>query len=120
MPNPVVFWEIVGPDADRLRDFYAAAFGWLSSRHELVPSGYHYLSTDGVTQKQGGIRQEVDDAPERVLYIGVPDVQSALDAVVAAGGTVIFGPIEQPGVPRFALFKDPAGNPTGVIEQASA
>ena len=53
---------------------------------------------------------------ERVIYIKVADLQQTLDAAVAAGGKVILPPTRVPGVVYFALFEDPAGNRTGLIE----
>jgi len=51
-----------------------------------------------------------------VLYIRVPALAEALDKVVAAGGTVVIPPMTIPGGPTFALFADPAGNATGLLE----
>lgn len=42
MPNPVVSFEIRGPDAGRLREFYQAVFGWQTF---MFPSGYAAVET---------------------------------------------------------------------------
>lgn len=42
MPNPVVSFEIRGPDAARLREFYSSVFGWQTF---LFPSGYAAVET---------------------------------------------------------------------------
>lgn len=42
MPNPVVSFEIRGPDPESLRAFYAAAFGW---EIFVLPGGYALLET---------------------------------------------------------------------------
>jgi predicted enzyme related to lactoylglutathione lyase len=46
----------------------------------------------------------------------VPDLQAAVDRVVAHGGIVLIPPTEVPSVITFALFKDPAGNTTGLVK----
>lgn len=112
MPNPVAFFEIVGPDGPALQRFYSSVFGWNvdSSR---VP-GYGYLDTGDPGAIAGGIRQEVAAPPERVLYVRVPDLTQALERVTAAGGTVYLPATRLPWV-HFALFRDPAGNLTGLL-----
>ncbi len=42
MPNPVVSFEVRGPDAARLREFYSSVFGWQTF---LFPSGYAAVET---------------------------------------------------------------------------
>jgi predicted enzyme related to lactoylglutathione lyase len=56
---------------------------------------------------------------ERVLYVGVPDINATLAAVKAHGGSVVFGRMAAPGVAILALFKDPAGNRMGLVEIAN-
>ena len=53
---------------------------------------------------------------ERVLYVGVPDINATLETVKAHGGSVVFGRTVAPGVVILALFKDPAGNRMGLVE----
>jgi predicted enzyme related to lactoylglutathione lyase len=107
MGNPVVYFEIAGPDGQRLRDFYGAAFGWTFDTAR-VP-GYGYVGGAGL---KGGIRQ---DPPDKVLYVQVPDLAEALARISAAGGETLLPPTEVPGVVTFALFKDPAGNVLGLV-----
>jgi predicted enzyme related to lactoylglutathione lyase len=112
MPNPIAFFEIVGPDGPALQRFYADAFGWTVDATK-VP-GYGYLNTGEPNALPGGIRQETVAPPERVLYIRVPDMPAALEKVKAAGGSVVLPPTRLPWV-HFALFRDPAGNLTGLL-----
>lgn len=114
MPNPVAFFEIVGPNGPALQQFYANAFGWAVDTTR-VP-GYGYLDTGEPGAIQGGIREENVAPPERVLYIRVPDLASALERVNAAGGVTIMPPTKLPWV-HFALFRDPAGNLTGLLAE---
>lgn len=106
MPNPIVYFEIAGPDAGALRTFYASVFEW-----EIGPAGISAESTGGV---RGGIRE---DPAEKVLYLGVPSIDEALAKVQAAGGSVVIPRTVVPGVVTFALFTDPAGNRMGLVEQ---
>ena len=114
MGDPVVFFEITGPDGTALQSFYSEVFGWAVESRPFP--GYAYISTDQAGVQAGGIREEPQAPPERVLYIRVPDLQAAVDRVVAHGGTVLIPPTEVPGIITFALFKDPAGNTTGLVK----
>ena len=102
-PAPIVFFDIAGPDAAKLKDFYASNFGWNID-------GMNMIKTPNL---EGTLRQ---DPPEKILYIGVPDIDAALEKIKAEGGTVDVPRMVVPNVVIFALFKDPAGNRMGLVE----
>lgn len=110
--NEIAYFEIAGPDSAKLADFYGRVFGWRPASGPF-PS-YFSLARESGPGLPGGIRQEV--APERVFYVKVEKLQATLDAVVQAGGRVLIPPTSVPGVVTFALFEDPGGNRTGLIE----
>lgn len=114
MPNPVVFFEISGPDGQCLQEFYGSVFGWAVESRPFP--GYAYMATGNDGPRPAGIREEPEAPPERVLYIRVDDLAATLAEVVRLGGEVVIPPTEVPGVITFALFKDPAGNRTGLIQ----
>jgi len=100
---PIVFFDIAGPDAARLKTFYAGNFGWSIDGANLIETPH--LS--------GTLRQ---DPAEKILYIGVPDIDAAMKKVTETGGEIISPKIPIPtGV--FVLFKDPAGNRMGLVQQ---
>lgn len=103
MPAPIVFFDIAGPDAAKLADFYSHVMGW------SVDAG-------GVIQGaglSGALRQ---DPAAKLLYAGVPDVTTALQQVEAAGGKTVMPRFEVKGVVVLGLFTDPAGNAMGFVE----
>ena len=98
------FLELPVDDIAGARTFYAAAFGW-----EMTAFGPTYACT---------LTGDVDlglqaDAAERtaapLIVIQVDDLDAALSAVEAAGGTVTQPIFAFPGGRRFH-FRDPAGN----------
>ncbi|HLK24274.1 MAG TPA: VOC family protein [Caulobacteraceae bacterium] len=116
MPDPIVFFDIAGPDLAHQAAFYRAVFGW-------------EIGADGRTQAPvqsplpGLLRVEPPEqgpATERLLYIGVADINATLAKIVAEGGSVVFPRYEVPGVVILALFTDPAGNRTGLVEMDGA
>jgi predicted enzyme related to lactoylglutathione lyase len=53
---------------------------------------------------------------ERVIYLGVADINATLARITAGGGQVVMPRMEVPGVVVVALFTDPAGNRMGLVE----
>ena len=49
------------------------------------------------------------------FYIRVPDVDAAAENVKAAGGQVLFGPMEVPGGERVLTGLDPQGATFGLV-----
>jgi len=101
-PAPIVFFDIAGPDAAKLRAFYAGNFGWDIDGAGMIKT----------PQLEGTLRQ---DPPEKILYIGVPDLDAAMKTVAATGGQVVTPKIAIP-TGTFVLFTDPAGNRMGLFE----
>ena len=106
MSSPIVYFDIAGPDAGALREFYSRLFGW-----ESDGAGQFTVS---VSPPLGGALRE--DPVEKRIYIGVEDVAAKLDEVTQNGGTVDVPRFEVPGVVILGLFRDPAGNPMGLVE----
>lgn len=106
MPPPLVFLDIAGPDSAALLEFYSEVFGW-----EFDDVGR--FEVDTASRIQGAIRE---DPAEKRIYLGVPDVTRALAHVEEHGGTVDEPRFEVPGVVILGLFRDPAGNPMGLVE----
>jgi predicted enzyme related to lactoylglutathione lyase len=116
MPAPIVFFDIAAPDLASQAAFYKAVFGW-----DANPAGG--LVVPVTSPLPGNLRVEPPtDGPttERVLYVGVPDINATLAKVTASGGSVVFGRMAAPGIVILALFKDPAGNRMGLVELDAA
>jgi len=106
MTAPIVFFDIAGPDDDILKKFYSTVFGW-----ESDPSGQ--FTAPVMSPIDASIRK---DPAEKRLYLGVPDVAASLEQIVTSGGSVDVARFEVPGVVVLGLFRDPAGNPMGLVE----
>ncbi len=109
MSSPIVYFEIAGPDGASLRSFFKNVFEWEIDGSSTISS----RSTGGL---RGGIRE---DPANKVIYMGVDDIDEVLAKVEANGGSVVLGRTEVPDVVTFALFKDPAGNLLGIAEYGS-
>jgi len=127
MGQPVVHFEIIGNDPSALRSYYAELFGWEfetgDAATEAVSQPGDYGFVDGSTTGDGtGINGGVaggEGYERRVLfYVGVPDVEAALQKAESLGGTRQIGPEGTPGTLVIGQFTDPEGHLIGVAGTA--
>jgi len=126
MGQPVVHFEIIGKDPERLRTFYGDLFGWDFDTSGQVseavsePSNYGFVNppTDA-TAIAGGIGGGPGYDAHVVFYVGVPDVEAALQQAESLGGARRLGPDQAPGRDLvIGHFTDPEGNLVGVAGTA--
>jgi uncharacterized protein len=110
MPQPLVFFDIAGPDDELLKSFYASIFDW-----EVDHAGQFAVPVAAAVAVpiKAAIRK---DPAEHRLYLGVPDVAASLSDIERLGGTIDVPRFEVPGVVVLGLFRDPAGNAMGLVE----
>lgn len=94
--------------------FYRAVFGWTSTREtDSTGAVYSVQRLDG--KRVAGLyelTQELRDLgvpPHWATYFSVTDLDDALARVKTAGGTLLDGPISEPGVGSMAVIQDDAG-----------
>ena len=113
MGNPVVHFEIMGGDGERLKGFYSDLFGWKIDLSNPMNYGMVDTGGDGIN---GGVGDGENFSGTRV-YIAVPDLQEALDKIESAGGKTVMAPQELPGGQvTLAMFEDPEGNLVGLVK----
>jgi predicted enzyme related to lactoylglutathione lyase len=123
MGQPVVHFEIMGKDADKLRTYYSELFGWEFDANN--PMNYGVVQREGNTAPDGtGIGGGVGAAPEGydghvTFYIEVPDVEAALARAESLGGTRMMGPEQVMDTIEIGLFNDPEGHLVGVVKTTS-
>jgi uncharacterized protein len=114
--NPVVHFEILGRDPSALRTFYGEAFGWSPNAPGEDPLEYSMVH---LQQGSGGIDGGIGKAPQGpghvTFYIGVPDLDAALETVQRLGGRTVQPPVSLPSGGAFALFADPEGHVVGLV-----
>jgi len=119
MGQPVVHFEIVGKDADGLRNYYAELFGWQFDSDN--PMNYGIVQRDQNVSEDGvGIGGGIGAGPEGypghvTFYIGVPDVEAALAKAESLGGSRVMGPEKVMEQVEIGLFNDPEGHLVGVV-----
>jgi predicted enzyme related to lactoylglutathione lyase len=114
MKNPVVWFEVVGKDGDKLRRFYADLFGWkIDGAAGDMDYGLVAAGSGGIG---GGVGKSQDGAAGHVtFFVEVDDPAAYLAKVEKLGGKTVVPPTEIPSYSMtFAYFMDPQGHLIGL------
>jgi predicted enzyme related to lactoylglutathione lyase len=123
MGQPVVHFEVIGRDPAKLRSYYGDLFGWEFDTSGSVaqsvsePGNYGFVDADASAGGgiPGGVGGGASYEGRVIFYVGVPDVEAALQRAEALGGTGRMGPDSAPGRDLVvAHFTDPEGNLIGL------
>ena len=123
MGQPVVHFEVIGKDGDKLQRYYSELFGWEIDADN--PMNYGMVGREGNTNADGvGIGGGVGPGPEGydghvTFYVEVPDVEEALSRAESLGGTRMMGPETVMGQVELGQFQDPEGHVVGVVKSVS-
>jgi uncharacterized protein len=108
--------EIATKNDESALEFYKARFGWeaVGSMPMGEMDDYHFLATSGVTI--GALmRSPAGQASRWIYYIGVDDIDTAMEKIKAGGGQVLDGPHEIPGGEYSLQARDPQGAAFGLV-----
>jgi uncharacterized protein len=120
MGQPVVHFEVIGKDGEKLRGFYSELFGWEIDADNQM--NYGMVSRDGnVTEDGIGIGGGIGPAQEGsdgwlTFYVATDDVEGSLKKAEGLGATRVMGPMQVPEGPEIGLFNDPEGHLVGVVK----
>jgi predicted enzyme related to lactoylglutathione lyase len=124
MGQPVVHFEVIGKDGEKLQSYYSELFGWQIDTSNTM--NYGIVQREGNTNAEGiGIGGGVSGGPDGyeghvMFYVEVPDVEAALAQAESLGGTRMMGPDEVPGAGIvLGHLKDPEGHLIGVVQGGS-
>ena len=122
MPQPVVHFEIIGKDPTLLRKYFSQLFDWKFDVPSPVveevsaPDAYGFLdliTTDDGTGIRGGIGGGPGYESHAVFYVGVPDVEAALQRAEELGGSRRHGSGDVAEWTRLRSFHRPRRQPHG-------
>jgi predicted enzyme related to lactoylglutathione lyase len=129
----VSHFEIAVDDKEKAKAFYASVFGWQIMDLPVEMGGgtgtYTLAMTTDVDEKtqmptkpgaiNGALIERTDKITAPVVTINVASIDDALGKVVAAGGAVVEGKLEIPGMGAYAYVSDVSGNVIGLWETFS-
>ena len=122
MGQPVVHFEVIGKEPEKLRSYYGKLFGWaFDTNSPVAPEvseavNYGFLNAPADSNGiPGGIGGGTGFSSHAIFYVGVPDVEAALQMAESLGGKRVMGPAKNPnGQLVVGHFTDPEGNLMGV------
>jgi uncharacterized protein len=135
--NPVVHFEMGYVDRERMKNFYASAFGWKMQQLGSEMGNYVVAQTAetddaGMVKTPGAINGGFYQKTENPLsqapsvVISVPDIKTAMKAVTDNGGTILgamdesgkssMEPMMIPGVGLWISMQDTEGNRVSLLQ----
>ena len=114
MEHPVVWFEVLADESDRLQAFYAELFGWKIDAKN--PMRYGMVQTGSKAGIPGGVGQRAQAFQHHVtFYVQSADLEASLKRAVELGGKVVMPMTKLPDT-TLALFSDPEGNVIGLSQ----
>lgn len=112
--------ELITNEPQRALDFYRAVFGH-GTETATTPSGREYSMLKVGQREVAGVIAPRDAAhkSEWTVYFAVAAAAEAASTADRSGGTIIYGPIDQPEVGSFVGLEDPMGARFTVIQLAN-
>ena len=106
-----VWYELMTTDIECANAFYASVVGW-GARNASLPGPAYTLFTIGESPVAGlvnvpGDARRTGATPHWIGYVGVDDVDAAVDRIKRLGGAVYVPPTDVPHVSRFSVVADP-------------
>lgn len=114
----IAWTDLTVPNADEVRDFYAAVTGWKPQALSMGDYSDYVMSTPegkgvaGVCHARGA---NAGLPAQWLIYITVADVDESIRQCQEKGGKVIAGPRDLGSYGRFCVIQDPAGAVAALI-----
>jgi predicted enzyme related to lactoylglutathione lyase len=118
MTHPVLWFEVLGTDGGKLRQFYGDLFGWT---FDVLPQiDYGVAKTGDARGIMGGVGRTFPGTRSWVtFYTETSDVTASLAKAEALGGSIITPRTVLPDV-ILGIFEDPEGHVLGLVEAKAA
>jgi predicted enzyme related to lactoylglutathione lyase len=119
-PNAMCWNELMTPDVDKAKDFYAKVLGWAHRTMSMGDFDYTVssvgkLEVAGMMPMTGPMWEGVP--PHWMVYFAVADTDETCRKIEASGGKVCVPPTDI-SVGRFAVVNDPQGAMFSIIKLA--
>jgi predicted enzyme related to lactoylglutathione lyase len=105
-----VWHEQVSDDPAQAQAFYTQLFGWEIESWKEGEIEYPMIHANGANH--GGFGKRMEGAPPThwLGHVAVSNVDDTIEKAKAAGGQVVFGPMDMEEVGRFAILVSPDGS----------
>jgi uncharacterized protein len=118
MANPVMHWQILTKQPQKLEEFYSALFGWKISAEN--PLGYRIVDTNCKEGIGGGLWPIAENEGHSMvqLFVRVSDVEAHARKAEKLGGHIVIPRQVLPGGDEMAVAVDPDGIPFAIFRSA--
>ena len=119
MGQPVMQWQILARDPDKLTAFYGKLFGWRVNADNAM--GYRMVDTGSDRGIKGGVWPIGDEGQPLVqLFVEVDDVPTSAAQAEQLGGQIIIPPQVLPDGDEMAIVMDTEGLSFGLVKTRQA
>ena len=116
MSHPVVWFEVMGSDGEKLRSFYGKLFDWRIDASN--PMKYGMVEATAGRGIPGGVGQLGDEPyPKVTFYVSTTDIPASLAKAEKLGGKTLMPRTELAGGTILGMMSDPEGNAIGLVEE---
>jgi predicted enzyme related to lactoylglutathione lyase len=115
LPGKVVWHDLVTPDMDKAKNFYAGLFDW---SFEELSDGYALARHNGRLVAGVAKLDRSGRSSNWLPLVSVPDMDRLLTEATVAGGKIILKPFDLPSRGRVAVLRDPQGAAFGVVQSS--
>lgn len=120
-PGSFTWNELNSRDPETARAFYGRVFGW-DGKADGAVADYTTFERDGqpvagMIDMRGRVPDEIP--PHWLVYFAVAQLDDSLATAKELGGSALVGPMDIPGMGRFAVVADPQGAFFGAFEGSS-
>lgn len=111
-PGTFCWVELMTPDADGAKSFYAALMGW-QTEDDAIPGGGTYTMLRKEQKNVGGLYELGESMkgmpPYWMPYVSVENASETAARAKSAGGTVLKDAFDVMDIGRMAVMQDPTG-----------
>jgi len=115
LPGKVVWHDLVTPDMDKAKNFYAGLFDW---SFEELSDGYALARHNGRLVAGVAKLDRSGRSSNWLPLVSVPDMDRLLTEATVAGGKIILKPFDLPSRGRVAVLRDLQGAAFGVVQSS--
>lgn len=117
MGQPVMQWQILAKDPDKVAEFYCQLFGWTVDADNAL--GYRMIDTGSERGIKGGVWPSPPEGHSLVqLFIEVDEMERSVERAVELGANVIIPPQKLLDGDELAIILGPEGVPFGIYKSA--
>jgi predicted enzyme related to lactoylglutathione lyase len=115
LPGKVVWHDLVTPDMNKAKIFYAGLFDW---SFEELSDGYALARHNGRLVAGIAKLDRSGRSSNWLPLVSVPDMDGLVTEATAADGKIILKPFDLPRRGRVAVLRDPQGAAFGVVQSS--